>query len=136
MRRPRILFSYGVSSKTGFGLEVLREALAALMKDQRLFPHMGMKVPLSYVMLERLAQEGRLQAEPGPDATEAPNRAAWEDIVTSHVNATASADLWTLCAKPHVSLVDLEREAEKVGMEKEQLLRALQFLHATGSVLH
>ena len=42
VKRPRILFSYGVSSKTGYGLEVLRKALAALMKDQRLFPKVGM----------------------------------------------------------------------------------------------
>ena len=45
VRRPLILFSRGVSSKTGYGLEKLREALAALMKDQRLLPHVGMKVP-------------------------------------------------------------------------------------------
>jgi GTPase SAR1 family protein len=136
VKRPRILFSYGVSSKTGRGLEELREKLAALMKDQQLFPNVGMKVPLSYAMLERLAQEGRVQAEPGDDSTEAPKRAAWEDIVTSHVNAKATAGLRALCAQPYVSLRDLEREAAKVGIDKEQLNRALQFLHATGSVLH
>ena len=42
VRRLSILLSYGVSSKTGHGLEKLREALAALMKDQRLFPKVGM----------------------------------------------------------------------------------------------
>ena len=62
-----LLFSYGVSSKTGHGLADLRRGLAALMQDQRLFPHVGMKVPLSYAMLERLAQEGREQADPGQD---------------------------------------------------------------------
>ena len=136
VKRPRILFSYGVSSKTGYGLKELREALAALMKDQRLFPHVGMKVPLSYAMLERLAQEGRVQAEPGPDSTEAPQRAAWEQGVTVHVDATETAELRALCAQPYVKLTDLEREAAKVGIGKEQLHRALQFLHATGSVLH
>jgi GTPase SAR1 family protein len=257
LRRPRILFRFGVSSKTGHGLAELRRALAALMKDQRLFPHVGMKVPLSYAMLERLAQEGRLQAsqetqEDGKDITvefmwsnfcekmqswpkleavwcqpeeadaELTNadqlvgklavvrrnrkqgkcsfaekaqraesagalglvivntknelfvatggeeyvaripvvmiraddaegllnfgdssclrdktpRAAWEDIVTSHSDATASAGLRTLCEQPFVSLRDLEREAAAVGIDKELLHRALQFLHATGSVLH
>jgi hypothetical protein len=155
VRRPRIPFSYGVSSKTGYGLEELKEALAALMKDQRLFPHVGMKVPLSYAMLESLAQEGRVQAEPGPDATKAPQRAAWEhavtahvqatasagqraawQVTTSHVNATANAGLRALCAQPYVSLRDLEREAAQVGIDKDQLHRALKFLHATGSVLH
>jgi hypothetical protein len=106
------------------------------MKDPRLFPHVGMKVPLSYAMLERLAQDGRVQANPGPWATEAPERAGWEDIVTAHVDAKASAGLRELCAKPYVSIWDLEREAAKVGIDKEQLHRALQFLHATGSVLH
>ena len=37
-----------------------------------------------------------------------------------------------LCAQPYVSLRDLEQEAAKVGIGKEQLHRALQFLHATG----
>ena len=63
-------------------------------------------------------------------------RAAWEDIVTSHVDATASVGLRTVCEQPYVSLRDLEREAAEVGIDKEQLHRALQFLHATGSVLH
>jgi len=165
VRQPRILFSCGVSSKTGHGLAELRQALAALLKDQRLFPHVGMEVPLSYAMLERLAQEGRaLLPKPPPPAPRgfaAPNagafrrcpaapwapagsegvggalkRAAWEDIVTSHVNATASAGLRALCAQPYVSLRDLRREAAQVGIDKDQLHRALQFLHATGSVLH
>jgi hypothetical protein len=57
-------------------------------------------------------------------------------MVTSHVNAKASARLRALCAQPYASLRDLEREAAEVGIDKEQLHRALQFLHATGSVLH
>ena len=136
MRRPRLLFSYGVSSKTGHGLAILRQALAALMQDQRLFPHVGMKVPLSYAMLERLAQEGREQAAPGPDAAAAPERAVWEHAVTEYVEKTASAGLRALCAQPYASLRDLEREAAGTGLDAEQLHRALQFLHATGSVLH
>ena len=67
VRQPRILFSCGVSSKTGHGLAELRQALAALLKDQRLFPHVGMEVPLSYAMLERLAQEGRALLPKPPD---------------------------------------------------------------------
>ena len=55
---------------------------------------------------------------------------------TAHVQATASAGLRALCAKPYVSLRDLEREAAEVGIDEEQLHRALKFLHATGSVLH
>jgi hypothetical protein len=41
-----------------------------------------------------------------------------------------------LCAKLSVFLWDLEREAEKVGIDKELLHRALQFLLAAGSVQH
>jgi hypothetical protein len=95
-----------------------------------------MTVPLSYAMLERLAQDGRVQAGPGPDATEAPKRAAWEDIVMPHVKGTASPRLRALCAQPYVPLRDLEREAAEVGIDKDQLHRSLEFLHATGSVLH
>jgi len=56
VRRPRILFSYAVSSHTGHGLDVFREVLATLLKDKRLFPHVGGIVPLNYAMLEGLAQ--------------------------------------------------------------------------------
>jgi hypothetical protein len=62
LHRPRMLFSYSVSSYTGVGLDELREALTALIENQRLFPHFGAKVPLNYSMLERLAQEGRTRA--------------------------------------------------------------------------
>jgi hypothetical protein len=41
-----------------------------------------------------------------------------------------------LCAQPYVPLRDLEREAAEVGIDKDQLHRSLEFLHATGSVLH
>jgi len=60
VRRPRILFSYAVSSHTGHGLAEFREALAALLKNPLLFPHVGRIVPLNYAMLERLAHEGCL----------------------------------------------------------------------------
>ena len=52
------------------------------------------------------------------------------------MNTTATAGLRALCAQPYVSLRDLEREAAQVGIDKDQLHRALQFLHATSSVLH
>jgi Leucine-rich repeat (LRR) protein len=56
--RPRILLSYAVSSKTGRGLEQLRRALPVLMQNEVLFPHVGMKVPLNYAMLERAGAGG------------------------------------------------------------------------------
>ena len=62
VRRPRILVSFNVSNKTGYGLVELRRELAALMQDQWLFPHVGQEVPLSYAMLERLTEEGRVNA--------------------------------------------------------------------------
>ena len=68
-------------------------------------------------MLERLSQEGRVQAGPGPDATEAPKRAACEHAVTVHVDTKASAGLRVLFAQPYVSLRDLEREAAKVSLK-------------------
>ena len=58
--RQRIVLQHSVSNRTGQGLEDLQGALKALMEDKRLFPHVGMQVPLNYSMLERLAQEGRL----------------------------------------------------------------------------
>lgn len=59
MLRPRILFSHAVSSRTGQGLHMVRGALTSLMDDQRLFPHVGGKVPLNYSKLEHLAHAGR-----------------------------------------------------------------------------
>ena len=62
VRRPCLSFSYGATrragSKTGHGLDKPRLALVALIKDQRLFPHMSKEQPISYAMLERLAEEG------------------------------------------------------------------------------
>jgi hypothetical protein len=130
--RPRILLSYAVSNKTGRGLKQLRRALSVLMQNEVLFPHVGMKVPLNYAMLERLVQEGRGCV----DAEAKPVRAAWESAVTKHVDAKASDALRRLCARPHVTLPELETEAGKVGMDREELRSALVFLHATGSVLY
>ena len=62
--------------------------------------------------------------------------AAWENEVTDYVQARASDGLRTLCSRPYVSLRDLEREATEMGMDREQLHRALEFLHVTGSVLY
>jgi hypothetical protein len=59
------------------------------MENQRLFPHVGAKVPLNYSILERLAQEGRTEADSQPDA----DRAAWEMAVTKHVKERASDGL-------------------------------------------
>jgi hypothetical protein len=67
LHHPRMLFSYSVSCRTGEGLEQLKHALKVLMENQRLFPHVGIKVPLNYSMLERLAQEGRPQASGGTE---------------------------------------------------------------------
>jgi len=55
MMRPRILFSHSMSSKTGQGLSAFKKSLWNLIEDQRLFPHVGMKVPLNYAMLGALA---------------------------------------------------------------------------------
>lgn len=59
IKRPRILFSHSVGSKTGDGISIFQDNLWALMEDQRLFPHVGAPVPLSYAMLSMLAEEGR-----------------------------------------------------------------------------
>jgi len=159
VRRVRILFSYAVSSHTGHGLEVLREALASVLKDKRLFPHVGGMVPLNYAMLEKLAHEGRTPGRQhfengGEDAARgvedaasvsqddassdgaAPTHAAWEGAVAKHLNATASEGLRMLCSQPFVKAKDLEKEAALIGMDKEELHSALRFLHSIGSVLH
>ena len=44
--------------------------------------------------------------------------------------------LWDMCKKPCVRLGELEEEVSKVGMDKDEVLRALKFLHPEGSVLH
>jgi hypothetical protein len=132
MQRPRILFSHTVSSRTGQGLHELRRALTVLMEDQRLFPHVGAKVPLNYSMLERLAQDSRTEASGETDS----HRADWEVVVSKHVAERASDGLRAVCKKAYVPLGDLEKEASKVKMEKDQVLRALKFLHVVGSVLH
>jgi hypothetical protein len=138
MHRPRILFSYSVSSLTGEGLDELRHALTAEMEDQRLFPHVGAKVPLNYSMLERLTQEGRTQASGGTEADSQPDadRAAWETTVTKNVKERASDGLRDVCKKPYVRVDELEEQASKVGMDKGEVRRALEFLHAAGSVLY
>jgi len=64
------------------------------------------------------------------------DRAAWEIAVTKHVDATASEGLRRVCTQPYVSLTELETEAGKVGMCKEEVHSALRFLHATGSLLY
>ncbi len=138
LHRPRMLFSSSVSCRTGEGLDELRHALKALMENQRLFPHVGVKVPLNYSMLERLVQEGRTQASGGTEADSQADagRAAWETAVTKHVQERASDGLRDVCREPYVRLGELEEEAGKVGMDKDEVLRALKFLHAAGSVLH
>ena len=150
LHRPRILFSSSVSSRTGEGLKKLRHALTALMENQRprlyfpllryhlLFPHVGAKVPLNYSMLERLAQEGRTEASGGTEADSQPDaaRAGWEMAATKHVKERATDGLRDMCKKPYVRLGELEEEASKVGMDKDEVLRALKFLHAAGSVLY
>jgi Leucine-rich repeat (LRR) protein/GTPase SAR1 family protein len=138
LHRPRMLFSFSVSSRTGEGLADLRHALTALMENQSLFPHVGVKVPLNYSMLERLAQEARTQVSGDTEADSHPDadRASWEVAVTKHVKERASDGLRCVCKKPYVRLGELEEEASKVGMDKDEVLRALKFLHAAGSVLH
>jgi len=139
VQRPQILCSHGVSSRTGQGLQALQHALAALMEDRRLFAHVGANVPLHYLMLERLTQEGRAQASYGAehDSREIEaERADWEQVVTKHVTERASARLRAVCGQGCVSLNALEEAADEVGMDKDDVHSALLFLHATGSVLH
>jgi hypothetical protein len=145
VRRPRIVFHHSVSNLTGQGLEDLRGALKALMGDKRLFPHVGMQVPLNYSMLERLAQEGRL---PSKDDEEdevdrekdgrkvESDRAEWEMAVTRHVAEKCTPELRAVCSQAYASLGDLLEKAGQVGMDRHELLSALRFLHETGSVLH
>ena len=109
--------SYAMSSKTGCGLEPLRRALSVLMKNEVLFLHVWMKVPLNYTTLERLAQEGRGRV----DEEAKSERAAWESVVTKHVEAKAIDALRRLCARPYVTLPELETEAGKVDMDRKEL---------------
>jgi len=138
-QRPCIFISYTVSNKTGQGLEEFRQVLTVLMEEQRLFPDVGRKVSLNYLVLQRLAQEGRSGASEGTEddviATHA-DRADWEQAVTKHVRERASVGLRAVCGQACVSLGALEEAAANVGMDKPELHSALLFLHATGLVLH
>jgi len=140
-QRPRILCSHGVSNLTGQGLPELRQALAMLMEDKRLFAHVGAKVPLNYSMLERLAHQGRAQASEEAEYVEKDNEAdhaEWERRVTNHVKERSTERLRAVCGQACVTLGDLEQAAlaDGVAMDKAEVHSALLFLHATGSVLH
>jgi len=135
---PRILCCHGVSNYTGQGLPALRKKLEVLMEDTRLFGHVGAKVPLNYSMLERLAYEGRAQADQGEkyEIDAETDRANWEQAVTKHVASCANDRLREACSHPYVSLSTLEEAALEVGMNKAEVRSALLLLHATGSMLH
>ena len=141
VRRPRLLFSFSVSSQSGQGLDKLRRGLAALMRDRRLFPHVGMRVPLNYSMLERLTQEGRAQEEQEEDKdgadgdaeaseTSTQDRADWEQEVTKHVARNASPGLRKVCGQAYASLDELGRLAEP-PMTKDAVAGRIRRLLAT-----
>ena len=187
--RPRILFSYAMSSKTGYGLDSMRESLSVLMQDQRLFPEVGAKVPLNYSLLERLAQDDETKYDYTDDFAceeskheesssedndnfsdeslygdhsscemasayidrissvgevdkESYDLIPWEVVVSKHVKEcelrqpTEVAEVRKLCRKSYVHLLELEKVAAKIGINKQELHRALAFLHASGSVLY
>jgi hypothetical protein len=52
------------------------------------------------------------------------------------VEVKASDALRRLCARHHGTLPELETEAGKVGMDREELGSALAYLHAVGSALY
>ena len=99
------------------------------MQNVVLFPHVGMKVPLNYAMLDSLAQEGRGRVDAEPE----PERAVWESAVTKHVKAKASDALRKLCARPHVTLPELESETGKLQGNSIQKLPQIggNSLHAS-----
>jgi len=137
--RPRILFTRGVSCKTGEGLETLKESIADLVtkdeKETNFFPHVGSTKPLIYLALERLAQEGRVAK--GAEEGKEKKCGEWELAVSTYIQEHVSPNsaLRRVCEEPRVSLTKLQSAWEESGMEKSQLIRALQFLHDTGSVL-
>ena len=67
---------------------------------------------------------------------EASDRAAWETAVTEHVAQRATPALREVCSQAHAPLHALLEAAGAVGMERDEELSALRFLHETGSVLH
>ena len=58
--------------------------------------------------------------------------------ITDHVTEQErkSLRLRQVCEKPRVLLDELEDEAKQVGMDRKEVMRALQFLRKTGSVLN
>ena len=87
------------------------------MEDTRLFPHVGMKVPLNYSMFERLAQEGSMLVVQGVCdesmdeeevlENESSDRAEWETAVTEHVTERATPALRKVCSQSYASLHEL-----------------------------
>jgi len=92
--RPRILFTRGVSCKTGQGLNTLKESIADLVtkiEDEKdIFPHVGSTKPLAYLALERLAQDGRIVKAAKEDQEEGvQKRGEWELAVSKYVEEDA-----------------------------------------------
>ena len=63
-------------------------------------------------------------------------RTEWEQAVTQHVADKATAGLRTVCGQAFAPLDALEAAAAEVGMDRDEVLSALRFLHGIGSVLH
>jgi len=164
VRQPRIVLVAGVSctdefdlsrdyhAKCGFGMYEFRLALQAICSEHAVLPLVGEKRPLNHLMLEHFfrgeqphvpsssvtehpadqSDDGSPQGGPEPDILQ---EAFWDDVVSRHAAERGSQMLRKVCSEPCARVSDIVREAEECGMKEDEVLRALQFLHAAGSVI-
>jgi hypothetical protein len=110
VQRPWILCSRRVSSFTGETLPELRRVLTALMEDRTLFRHVGARVPLNYLMLERLTQEGRAVEPRNEDDDEGDEDDDEED--PTRINSIPEPFTWEIDITEHVA----EQERKSPGL--------------------
>ncbi|EKX48189.1 hypothetical protein GUITHDRAFT_106084 [Guillardia theta CCMP2712] len=60
----------------------------------------------------------------------------WEQVVQAYTEQNSSHELLELCARPYVQAEDLVAAAVECNMEREEVFRALDYLHNIGAVLY
>jgi hypothetical protein len=133
--QPSVLFLTSVSCKTHQNIEDLRLSLYNIGRKKSLFPSVGAKVPLNYLMLEQYCLKVRTRRYHGIVDVTPPQ---WEPLLEKHLE-TIEVDrrdrLQDMLSRPYVKLPELRVVASECNIEGEELVRALEFLHEAGSVL-
>jgi hypothetical protein len=129
--QPVILGFIALSSKTYNNVDVLRHAIDEVGKMRPVFPLIGMKVPLSYLMIEHFCSQSQHS-----HITEGISQPDWQAAVLKHIKKyKASSKLQELLSKPYVRVSELTSASSECDIDSEELDRALEFLHEVGSIL-